>query len=389
MTAPLVKGWCPGAWRPMPSGDGLLVRIRPRGGRLSREQAAGITRLADWHGNGMIELSTRGNIQLRGVTPATHAPLVTGLAALGLIDPTPEAEGLRNIVTTPFWQGGDGTVELTARLENALLDGPTPDLPAKFGFAVDTGTRPVLRDVSADIRLERDPSGALLCRADGTSSGARVTPETAIPVALELARWFAASGGHGRMQACLQAGAALPAIFTGVDAAPRCTQPGPVPGPSAAGFMIGLPFGQMRARTLFALANIAPLRVTPWRMLLLEGQAGAPDLDDIITHAEDPLLRVVACPGLPDCAQAHQPTRPLARALAPHVPKGRVLHVSGCAKGCAQPQRAWLSLVAQAHGFGLVRNGNAKAAPIAPLLPVERILASPTMLMENPDALSV
>ena len=30
MSAPQVKGWCPGAHRPMMSGDGLVVRIRPR-----------------------------------------------------------------------------------------------------------------------------------------------------------------------------------------------------------------------------------------------------------------------------------------------------------------------------------------------------------------------
>jgi precorrin-3B synthase len=52
----------------------------------------------------------------------------------------------------------------------------------------------------------------------------------------------------------------------------------------------------------------------------------------------DPLRRVFACTGAPGCLQAHQPTRDLARALAPLVPKGAVLHVSGCAKGCALPR---------------------------------------------------
>ena len=31
-----IKGWCPGALRPMQSGDGLVVRIRPPTGRLTR-----------------------------------------------------------------------------------------------------------------------------------------------------------------------------------------------------------------------------------------------------------------------------------------------------------------------------------------------------------------
>ncbi|WP_240161298.1 precorrin-3B synthase [Gluconacetobacter azotocaptans] len=381
MIAPLVKGWCPGALRPMPSGDGLLVRIRPTAGRLTQAQAAGIAHLAGQYGNGLIDLSARANIQIRSITHPTHAPLVAGLATLGLIDPTPEAEARRNIIVTPFWQGGDGTAELAERLAGALRDDRTIDLPGKFGFAVDTGANPVLREVSADIRIERDATGALLCRADGAAGGARVTPDTAVHTALSLARWFIAGGGRGRMAAHLAGGATLPAAFTAIQAAPTAGTSPPAPSQSAAGFMIGLAFGQMRARTLSALADIAPLRVTPWRMLLLEGRTGAPDIDDVITRPDDPLLRVIACPGKPGCTQALQPTRALARALAPHVPAGKVLHVSGCAKGCAHPGPTSLTLVAQAHGFGLVQDGNAAASAIHHPLTVEQLLATPGTLM--------
>ena len=45
MDTPQVKGWCPGALRPMLSGDGLVLRVRPHGGRLSQAQAAGIALL--------------------------------------------------------------------------------------------------------------------------------------------------------------------------------------------------------------------------------------------------------------------------------------------------------------------------------------------------------
>ena len=389
MTTPLVKGWCPGALRPMPSGDGLLVRVRPSIGRLTQAQAADIARLAEQYGNALIDLSARANIQIRGVTDPTYAPLVTGLATLGLIDATPEAEARRNIVVTPFWQSSDGTAELAERLSNALRDDRTLDLPGKFGFAVDTGATPVLRDVSADIRIERDATGALLCRADGAASGARITPDTAVDTALSLARWFTSSGGRKRMAAHLADGATLPSAFTAVKAAPMTHMSLPMPGQSASGFMIGLAFGQMQARTLSALADIAPLRVTPWRMLLLEGQTIAPDIEGIITRPDDPLLRVIACPGLPGCTQALQPTRPLARALAPHVPVDKILHVSGCAKGCAHPGPTSLTLVAQAHGFGLVRDGNAAFSPPHPPLTVEQLLANPGTLMENPNALPV
>ena len=43
---PIIQGWCPGALRPMASGDGLVVRVRAHGGRLSQAQARGIADLA-------------------------------------------------------------------------------------------------------------------------------------------------------------------------------------------------------------------------------------------------------------------------------------------------------------------------------------------------------
>ena len=73
MSAPVVQGWCPGAHRPMMSGDGLVVRVRPRLARLSAAQTLGLCDLALRFGNGTIDLTNRANLQLRGV--AEDAPL--------------------------------------------------------------------------------------------------------------------------------------------------------------------------------------------------------------------------------------------------------------------------------------------------------------------------
>ena len=163
---PSVKGWCPGALTPMLCGDGLVVRIRPPAGRLSQTQAEGIASLADRYGNGMIDITSRANLQLRGVQTLDHADLINGLRLLGLIDPSPEVEARRNLVVTPFWTIGDSTQEIAATLSAALSQPDAPALPSKFGFAVDTGEHPVLRSTSADIRIERMPNG-LVVRADG------------------------------------------------------------------------------------------------------------------------------------------------------------------------------------------------------------------------------
>ena len=363
MTAPQIKGWCPGALRPMESGDGLVVRVRVPGGRLTAHQAQSLAALAATHGNGLIDLSARANLQLRGVH--NHALLLEGLAALALLDPNPAAEARRNVLTAPFWSPGDDTPALAAALEQALAASDLA-LPGKFGFAIDTGPAPILAASSADIRLERGPLGLHL-RPDGAHHARPVTPAEAIPAALALAHWFLASGGaqnnRGRMAALIASGTPLPA---GYIPAPNPTPETPTAGPTAQGWLVGLPLGRITAATLAEIAT-APIRLTPWRMLLIENQA-PPPLPDLILHPDDPRLRVTACPGAPACPQAHAPVRDLALRLAPRVPKGQTLHLSACAKGCAHPAPADLCLTATPHGFLAARHAKAAdaATPIAP-----------------------
>lgn len=376
MRAPVIKGWCPGALRPMISGDGLVVRVRPRGGRLDPVQAAGIAALTRAHCNGLIELTARANLQLRGITEASYPTLIEGLAALDLIDATPECEARRNIVVTPFWTSGDGVQELAASLSRALAAADIPSLPGKFGFAIDCGPVPVLHGVSADIRLERDAGGGFICRADGAAAGAGVTADTVADVALALVRWFLTTGGanegRGRMAAHLARGVPLPIAFAEVQAQSAAAAI-PAPGTVASGLLVGFEFGQIQAETLTALAKLGAFRVTPWRMLLIEGVTSVPDLPGLITRPEDPMLRVVACTGAPGCLQAAQPTRALARALVSHLPPGTFLHVSGCAKGCAHPAPASFTLTAHSDGFDLIRDGTAKDEPILRNLAPEQL----------------
>ncbi|MFN4102326.1 MAG: precorrin-3B synthase, partial [Pararhodobacter sp.] len=136
-----VKGWCPGALQPMESGDGWVVRIRPPGGRLDAAQAATIADAAETLGNGVIELTGRANLQLRGVTPASHGPLIRALRAVGLTDPDAATEQRRNLIVTPF---ADAATDALACAIEAALAASDLALPAKFGFALDNGPAPVL-----------------------------------------------------------------------------------------------------------------------------------------------------------------------------------------------------------------------------------------------------
>lgn len=361
MTAPLVKGYCPGALRPMMSGDGLVVRVRPFQGRLSPAHATGIARLADTFGNGVIELTSRGNVQIRGVTEAGHPALLSGLMDLGLLDQSPRAEERRNLIVTPFYADNDDSVTLSRALTDMLAQDDAPDVSPKFGFCIDAGQKPVLQGASADIRIERDATGQLILVADGAATGKPVTAHNAVPQAIELARWFLENRQtEKRMAALLATGCPLPEGHIVPRQGPTEAQ---TPGHSAAGLLVAVEFGQILATTLTAFAAIGPLRMTPWRMVLIEGAQAIPDLEGLITDPADPLLNVVACPGAPRCAQGHIETRMLARQLAPSAPVGGVLHVSGCSKGCAHPRSATVTVTGAQGGLNLIHNGRASDPP--------------------------
>src|SRR5262245_58044979 len=93
-----VKGWCPGALRPMESGDGHILRVRPRLSRLSLVQLETLGEAAHRFGSGSLHLSNRANVLIRGVTAAGHADDLEVLAAANLIDSDPRAEAVRNIM---------------------------------------------------------------------------------------------------------------------------------------------------------------------------------------------------------------------------------------------------------------------------------------------------
>jgi precorrin-3B synthase len=358
MTAWEIKGWCPGALRPMQSGDGLVVRIRPPLGRLSPRQAQAIAKAAETHGNGIIDLSARANLQLRGVTEASHPRLIDDLRAQGLIDPDIETESLRNLIVTPFRDVE--TTTLAATLTAALAR--MPKLPGKFGFALDTGPRPVLTQTSADIRVEQNADGRLILRPDGHALGQPVTDLATDAIA--MAAWFTANGGvtngRGRMAALIARGV-IPPGCTFASAEPL---PNPAPGLNPDGALVALAFGQMRADTLNALAALGhEIRPTPWRMLLLVGATTLPNIPGLITDPSDPILRITACTGAPACPQALGDTRHLACQLAPHLTATQTLHISGCAKGCAHPVAAETTLTATGQGYALIRNGTASDTP--------------------------
>lgn len=389
------RGWCPGALRPMLTGDGLLVRVRITGGVVSPALARALAQAAVEHGNGLIDLSARANLQLRGVREESLPQLQAGLGTLGLLDGDEAAEQVRNVMASPL-AGIDPTAAdvsaLVRDLEAALVAArDLHSLPAKFFFAVDGGGVLPL-DVEADVGITAVAAGLFRIAAAGHGV-AEVEATGVIPAALDLARTFLASrsADERRMSQFMQRLASR--ITTQQLASPprASTREAPlagwVPLPEDAGaFAAAIPFGRLNTGQLIGLADLAQahgaaLRLTPWRAILL-APLKADDAADIarrvevlglVADAANPLLRIAACPGSPAClsgeADVQADARRLAAALGPSLPTGASLHLSGCPKGCARREPATISLTADSGRYALAFHARAddprQAGPMA------------------------
>ena len=369
----VVKGWCPDAWRPMMAGDGLLVRVRPPLGRLTRAQALALCEASRTHGNGQIDATVRANLQIRGVREENWRALIDVLLDLALIDADPIREARANILVAPDWTVGDDTHRIAEDLRARL--GELPDLPSKVGFAIDAGAAPVLQDAPADFRIERGTSGALILRADGRGLGMPLSQGTEIDPLIALAHWFVESGGivHGRMARHHEA---LPDCAVATEASVASTAPCG-PGPHPFGTALGLPFGRIAVDALTRLLeadDIGTIRITPWHVLILEMETPLSiEPDGFVVDPSSPILRADACVGARGCPQGSVETRDLAERLAPHV-SGR-LHVSGCGKGCARAAPADVTLTGRNGRYDLAFAARAGALPCRAGLDAAQILA--------------
>jgi precorrin-3B synthase len=404
-----IKGWCPGARRPMQSGDGLIVRVRPHGGSLPVAALAQLAVAAARFGNGQIDLTRRANLQIRGVAPETLAPLWDLLRSLDLLDDSAETEAIRNIAINPL-AGLDPTeisdLRQVGRALEALLgtDQALRALPGKFAFAIDGGGLLPLTELDADIRLGACRADAEILIAIGLSAANGVewlgmTSQTeAAATAMRLARAVLAHSVSGRAQALsLEAVAAVRAdlglramlhlmINSGDAPSPRRGLITLSNGDTAVG--LGAAFGRLDSETLGTLARelsrlgVAEVRMSPWRTLYAATPNRAAGETLVATAREiglivddtDPMVRIDACSGVGCCNATSLATRDHARALAAIAGRGGftgTVHVSGCAKGCARSAAADLVLVGAGDKYGVIRNGTVRDDALFEIDPAE------------------
>ncbi|WP_377844978.1 precorrin-3B synthase [Bosea sp. UC22_33] len=426
----LRRGWCPSALRPMETGDGWLVRLHPPGASLTPTQLRRIAALAVEHGNGLIEISARANLQIRGVTAESHPNLVERLLTERLVDEhdgdgpqrvtlvsplagldrgvmlglDPSISGREGAAFGKSFSGrrpappeNDGTgglvdaIDLADDIERRAR--AIAGLPAKLGVVVDHGGPQALDEFPCDIRLVGiTPGHVALCLGDRLWRGPVAEAEAAAAVETALRRFAtlrkAAPERIRRLRdLSLEALASLSAL-------PEASAPTPRIPPRRAGrfaldddrfvALVGLPLGRCDAAVLDRLgagtaASAADIRLSPWRGLAFRDldRAEAESLlalaDDLglITRDDDPRLSVQACAGSPACTRAEAPAMVdaavLAEAAADLLAGGATLHVSGCIKACAHPAAADLTLVGREGRYDVVPGGTTRDKPVATL----------------------
>lgn len=399
--AQLRKGWCPGALRPMESGDGLLLRIRPRLGTVPLAALPAIAKAAAAYGSGEIDLTNRGNLQLRGLSAETYPAALAVLDEAGLIDADPAIESVRNIIVDPLSGIDPGRADvrpLAKQLDGVLAkNSEFWQLPSKFGFSFSGTAEGSIGGRRSDIMLSAASDELFVISLDGGAEiGAELSSSQVIDAVMQLASVFlelrSIDPGIGRMKDAVARRTAA-TIFAAAGLAPFSLRPSvqafalsPPVGllahserVYAAG--IGLPFGRIDAQQLQALhacaadLSLNSVRTSPQRVLVFpvahDAQASAilrqADLLGLIKMADDPRLYFDVCPGSPACANATTETRRdaqrIADALQGHMSMPS-LHISGCEKGCARGGAAALTLVARDGRYDIVRDGG-PTGPVA------------------------
>ncbi|MDX3663171.1 cobalamin biosynthesis protein CobG [Streptomyces sp. ID05-26A] len=324
---------CPGAVELHQAADGGLARIRVPGGTLSAVQWDVVRTSAAELGNGSVELTSRANLQIRGL--ADGVELGARLAAAGLL-PSASHERIRNIIAAPL-EDEQGLVD---EIDAALCADPAlAALPGRFLLTVGHA----VSGLGGDFGLVRDGAATWALLLAGTDTGVRVTDPA--DTVVTAARLFQRLRGPAWRLSEVDDGVRKITAHFGTSDAPRITPAVTPVAPSP--LTPGVPLGRLDAGQLPGVA----LRLTPWRSLVVP--AGT-DTSGLITDPDSPWHGVSACTGRPGCAKSLSDVRADARAWL-GTPHRRPVHWSGCARRCGRPAGEVIEFVATGDGYEEIR----------------------------------
>lgn len=327
---------CPGLLRPFPADDGAIIRLRLPGGRVTVSALSRLLTVAERSGAPVLQLTSRGNLQVRALP--THLPpdVVDAVVATGLV-PSPTHERVRNILAAPLARDLD---PLVAAFDAALCADPVlARLPGRFLFAFSDASGSVLSE-RWDVAYQRLSSDSGLLYAG--RSGRALAPADAVAGMLAVARRFVDSAPEGawNVRDLLEDSPVLDGLGP---VAPAAAAEPLRPGRNGAAVVAGVPLGMLTREHVHALAGVTDeVIVTPWRSIVV--REGSDDLSTLrgaglVTEPGGPWARLSACVGAPSCRRTTVTTLDLARSAAELVASRRLtvrhdVHVVGCERRC-------------------------------------------------------
>lgn len=345
---------CPGILTLHRARDGHVARIRLPGGYVSGAQWAALTALAAEFGDGCLDLTARGNVQLRGLAATAAGALAQGCSRAGLL-PSGAHDRSRNITASPLaGLGGRPPLRRLVRMLDAAIvaDRALAALPGRFLLAADDGSGGAGLAVS-DIGLRRAGRHTELAVA-GRLTGVRLAIGDAVPAVVAAAR-AAVSAGVGsevtRVAGLADGGAGVAAAIGGSLGEPAGADEerlmlGTRQAHGCAALVAAAPLGRVTAAQAALLGRllrpgsvlrlaIAGRVVVPLTGPGLAGPADAAASCGLIVADSDGLAGVTACSGVA-CSKAVADARAAARPLPGH----RRTHWAACQRGCGRPPDA-------------------------------------------------
>jgi precorrin-3B synthase len=369
---------CPGALQTHAAADGALARVRVPGGLLTGGQLRALAAAARDLGDGALELTSRGNVQLRGLADGAEAELGDRLAAVGLL-PSASHERVRNVLASALTGRAGGHVDVrpwVRALDAGICADPAlAALPGRYLATLDDG-RGDVAGLGGDVGLLALSPAEVALTLAGTDSGFRAHPDDAVALALAATRAFlderAAQGGTAWRPAELDDGvAAVTARLSGRRGMTVDLPPAPTPGPVGAAaqhdgrtaLVAVVPLGRLTADQAELLARLADeVQLTPRRSVVVpdlaedavDDAAVALHRTGMVFDADSAWTRVTACAGRPGCAKSLADVRAdAARAVADGtLPAGGARqHWAGCERRCGRPRGEVVDVVATGTGY--------------------------------------
>ncbi|SFA93088.1 precorrin-3B synthase [Amycolatopsis marina] len=362
---------CPGVFATHDAADGPLARVRLPGGAVTASQLRVLADCAEDLGDGFVHLTSRGNLQLRGLSKQ-DSELVPRLAGAGLL-PAPEHERVRNFLASPASGLTGGLLDvrpLVRELDRSVCArSELASLPGRFLFALDDGRGDVSgEDPDVCWRAVDATTGALLVA--GADSGLRIPRQHAVTALVSAAATFLQIRGTGDQAVwrVRELPGAVEAITTALAAVGRRVPPRPMPGGERlpigthrtdGGDLIACVapvLGQLDSPALRLLAGMtAEVVVTPWRTIVVPVGSGSAVAElteaGFVTDAADPVAGVSACAGLPGCAKSRADVRSDALRASAALSPGIRTHFSGCERRCGRPRQAHRDVLAEDGGY--------------------------------------